>query len=125
MQYICYFVSLTILILNSIKMKMLVNVVFPIEPFNSMVRNGTVGEIIGRVIDEIKPVSIYFSEQDGNRGAVMVVEVPNAAAIPSIVEPWFLNFEASCKFGIAMTPDDLIRANLSKLAEKWNGVHSN
>jgi len=103
-------------------MKMLVNVIFPIEPFNSMVRNGTAGDVIGRVIDDIKPESIYFSEQDGHRGAVMVVDVPNASAIPSIVEPWFLNFEANCEFRIAMTPDDLMRANLTKLAEKWNGV---
>lgn len=103
-------------------MKMLVNVILPIEPFNSMVRNGSVGEIIGRVIDDIKPESIYFSEQDGSRGAVMVVEVPDASAIPSIAEPWFLNFEGHCEFRIAMTPDDLKRANLSKLAEKWNDV---
>src|SRR3970040_494754 len=114
----CSFVTLTPLILNPIAMKMLVNVILPIEPFNSMVRNGSVGEIIGRVIDDIKPESIYFSEQDGSRGAVMVVEVPDASAIPSIVEPWFLNFEGHCEFRIAMTPDDLMKANLTKLAEK-------
>ncbi len=101
-------------------MKMLVHVACPVEPFNSMVRNGTVGEIIGRVIDDIKPESIYFTEQDGNRGAVMVVEVPDASAIPSIAEPWFLNFEADCEFRIAMTADDLMKADLTKLAEKWN-----
>lgn len=106
-------------------MKMLVNVTCPIEPFNSMVRNGTAGEIIGRVIDDIKPESIYFTEQDGNRGAVMVVEVPNASDIPSIAEPWFLNFEAICEFRIAMTPDDLMKSNLTKLAEKWNDVQMN
>lgn len=103
-------------------MRMLVNVIFPIEPFNSMARNGTAGEIISRVIDDIKPESIYFSEQDGHRGAIMVVEVPDASAIPSIAEPWFLNFEANCEFRIAMTPDDLMRANLTKLAEKWSDV---
>ena len=106
-------------------MKMLVNVTCPIEPFNSMVRNGTAGEIIGRVIDDIKPEIIYFTEQDGNRGAVMVVEVPNASDIPSIAEPWFLNFEAICEFRIAMTPDDLMKSNLSKLAEKWKEVQMN
>ncbi len=100
-------------------MKMLVNVICPIEPFNSMVRNGTAGDIIGRVIDEIKPESIYFTEIEGNRGATMVVEVPDASAIPSIVEPWFLNFKANCKFSIAMTPDDLMRANLTELGNKW------
>lgn len=103
-------------------MKMLVNVVLPIEPFNSMVRNGSIGTVIGRIVDEIKPETIYFSEQDGNRGVVMVVELPNAAAIPSIAEPWFLNFEANCEFRIAMTPDDLMQANLSKIAEKWQDV---
>jgi hypothetical protein len=103
-------------------MKMLVNVTCPIEPFSSMVRNGSAGEIIGRVIDEIKPESIYFTEMDGHRGAVMVVDVKDASSIPSIAEPWFLNFEAICEFRIAMTPDDLMKANLSKLAEKWNEI---
>ncbi|WP_281226306.1 panthothenate synthetase [Flavobacterium aquiphilum] len=106
-------------------MKMLINVIFPIEPFNSMVRNGTAGETIGRVIDDIKPESIYFSEQDGSRGAVMIVEIPDASSIPAICEPWFLNFEAHCEIRIAMTPEDLMRANLNKLAEKWSDVHAN
>jgi hypothetical protein len=103
-------------------MKMLVNVAFPIEPFNSMVKNGTAGEIIGRVLDDVKPDIIYFTELDGNRGAVMIVEVPDASAIPSIVEPWFLGFEALCEFKIAMSPDDLMKANLSKLGEKWSDL---
>ncbi len=101
-------------------MKMLVNVTCPIEPFSSMVRDGSVGEIIGRVIDVIKPESIYFTELDGNRGAVMLVDVKDASSIPSIAEPWFLNFEAICEFRIAMTPDDLMKANLPKLAEEWS-----
>ncbi len=106
-------------------MKMLVNVSCPIEPFNSMVRNGTAGEVIGRVIDDIKPESIYFTLIDGNRGAVMVVDIPDASAVPSIAEPWFLNFEAICEFKIAMTPDDLMKSDLSKLGEKWNKVQMN
>tara|TARA_R110000868_G_scaffold89492_5_gene249131 strand:- start:15918 stop:16238 length:321 start_codon:yes stop_codon:yes gene_type:complete len=106
-------------------MKMLVNVVYPIEPFNSMVRDGSVGEVIGRVIDDIKPESIYFTEIDGSRGAVMVVDVADASKVPSIAEPWFLNFEAICEFRIAMTPDDLMKSNLTKLSEKWNEVRAN
>ncbi len=103
-------------------MKMLVNVLCPVEPFNSMVRNGTAGEIIGRIVKDIKPESIYFTEHEGNRGAVMVVNVANASDVPSIAEPWYLNFEAICEFRIAMSPDDLMKANLTKIAEKWDGV---
>ncbi|EAR02300.1 hypothetical protein [Maribacter sp. HTCC2170] len=101
-------------------MKMLVNVAFPIEPFNSMVKNGTAGEIIGRVLDDVKPEAIYFTELDGNRAAVMVVDVPNASAVPIIAEPWYLNFEAECEFRIAMTPNDLMQADLGNLGKKWS-----
>ena len=101
-------------------MKMLVNVSFPIEPFKTLVREGRAGIILERIIEEIKPESIYFSEREGNRGATFIVEITDASEIPSIAEPWFLNFEAHCEFRIAMTPDDLMRANLNKLAEKWD-----
>lgn len=101
---------------------MLVNIVLPIEPFNTRVNDGTAGETIGRIINEIKPESIYFTTQDGNRGAVMVVDLKDASQVPAIAEPWFLNFKAKCEFKIAMTPDDLQKANLSKLSEKWNNI---
>lgn len=101
-------------------MKMIVNVAFPIEPFNSMVINGTAGEMMGRIMDDLKPESIYFTELDGNRGAVMVLDVADSSDIPSIAEPWFLLFEALCEFKIAMSPDDLMKANLPELGKKWS-----
>lgn len=101
-------------------MKILINVAFPIEPFNSMVRNGTAGNVLGRIIDDLKPENIYFTEQEGNRGAVMIVNIPDASHIPSIAEPWYLNFEAICELKILMTPDDIMKADLTKLAEKWS-----
>ena len=52
----------------------------------------------------------------------MVVDVPDASAIPAIAEPWFLIFEAHCEFKIAMTPDDLTQANLRALAAKWKHI---
>jgi len=103
-------------------MKMIVNVIFPIEPFNSLVRKGKAGEIIGRVLEDVKPESVYFTEHEGNRGATMIVDIVDASAIPAIAEPFFLNFEASCEFRIAMTPDDLMRSNLDKLADRWSDI---
>ena len=103
-------------------MRLLVNIILPIEPFNSRVNDGSVGEIIGRIISESKPESIYFTTQDGNRGATMIVNVEDPSQIPSFAEPWFLNFNAKCEFKIAMTPDDLQKANLSKLSQMWSNV---
>ncbi|TKG94305.1 panthothenate synthetase [Puteibacter caeruleilacunae] len=100
-------------------MRMLVNVLLPVEPFNSMVRNGTAGDVIGSILEDLKPESVYFTEHGGERGAVMVMDVPDPSYIPTIAEPWFLNFEANCEFKIAMSPEDLMKADLSGLAKKW------
>jgi hypothetical protein len=98
---------------------MLMNVRIPHEPFNSAVRKGTVGQIMKRILEEIKPEAAYFTEQNGTRGAVIVINVNDPSEIPSFAEPWFLNFNADCEFRVAMTPGDLERAGLNKLGRKW------
>lgn len=101
-------------------MKMLMNIKIPHEPFNTLVRNGKAGEIIGRIIDDLKPESIYFTEQNGTRGAVAIVEVEDSSRIPYFTEPFFLNFNADCEFRIAMSPEDLKKAGLNELGRKWS-----
>ena len=100
-------------------MRMMMTVLFPLEPFNTEVRNGTVGQTIGEILEATKPESVHFVEQDGCRSAVMIVNVPDASAIPALAEPWFLKFSANCSFRIAMTPDDLQKAGLAELGKKW------
>ena len=100
-------------------MRMLMNIRFPHEPFNRAVREGSAGQVIGRIIEETKPEAIYFTEQHGTRGAIMIVDVPDPSRVPALAEPWFLNFNADCEFRIAMSPEDLQKAGLNDLAEKW------
>ncbi len=100
-------------------MRILMNIRIPHEPFNTAVRQGTAGATLQRIVEEAKPEAVYFTEQNGTRGAVMVVEVNHSSEIPTLAEPWFLSFNADCEFRIAMTPPDLEKAGLDKLAEKW------
>ncbi len=100
-------------------MKMLLTVEFPAEPFNSLVRSAKVGELIERILDTIKPETAYFTEQDGKRGGFFVVDVQTPADVPSFAEPFFLNFQAECKFRILMSPEDLHKAGLDELGKKW------
>jgi hypothetical protein len=102
------------------KMKMLAHIRIPHEPFNTLVRNGSVGEILMRIIDELKPESIYFTEHAGQRGAVAVFDVEDASRIPYFAEPFYLNFNADCEFRIAMSPEDLKRAGLNELGKRWS-----
>ena len=100
-------------------MRMLVNVQMPHEPFNTLVRKGTAGAILGRIIDEIKPEAVYFTEQDGRRGGIFIVDVKEPSRIPAIAEPFFLHFNADCRFRIVMSPEDLMKAGLEDLGKKW------
>lgn len=100
-------------------MKMLLTVEFPLEPFNSLVRSGKVGEILERILDTIKPETAYFTEQDGKRGGIFIVDVKKSSDVPIFVEPFFLNFDANCKFRIVMSPEDLQNAGLDELGKKW------
>ncbi len=100
-------------------MRMLMNIIFPLEPFNSAVRDGTVGSKMQAILEQIKPEAVYFTEQHGQRGGVLVVDVKEASDVPALAEPWFLTFEADVEFRIAMTPGDLARADLDNLGKTW------
>jgi hypothetical protein len=100
-------------------MKMLLTVEIPHEPFNSLVRDGKAGEIIGHILETIKPDAVYFTEQDGMRCGIFLVDVQDSSDVPALAEPFFLKFEANCKFRIVMSPDDLKRAGLEALGKKW------
>ncbi len=100
-------------------MRMLVSVAMPHEPFNTLVRTKRVGSIFRKILDELKPELVYFTEEHGRRGALLVLDVNDPSQIPVIAEPFFLNFNAECRFRIAMTPEDLEKAGLDELGEKW------
>jgi hypothetical protein len=100
-------------------MRMIVELQMPLEPFNSLVRKGTAGQVLQRILGELKPEAAYFSAQNGKRGGIIIVDLPDASKIPSIAEPFFLHFNASVSFNPCMTPEDLAKAGLEELGKKW------
>jgi hypothetical protein len=100
-------------------MRMIMLVQFPIEPFNTFVRKGTVGEKMHRILDAIKPESAYLTEREGRRGGIFVVNLDDPADVARLAEPWFIQFNAEVEFRVAMTPEDLGRADLGALGKKW------
>ncbi|PWU09760.1 MAG: panthothenate synthetase [Verrucomicrobia bacterium] len=100
-------------------MRMLLNVKIPHEPFNTAVKDGTAGAKLKKILDAIKPEAAYFTEQDGQRGGVLVVDLPDPSKIPSLVEPWLLTFQADIELRVVMTPADLEKAALDSLGKQW------
>lgn len=65
-------------------MRILLNVTIPHGPFNKAVRDGTAGPKLDRILAAMKPEAVYFTEQGGQRGAVVIVDLPDA----SKTRPW-------------------------------------
>jgi hypothetical protein len=101
-------------------MRMMLLISVPHESFNAAVKDGTAGQKLGRIIDDAKPEAIYFTEQHGARGAIMIVDLADPSKIPALAEPWFLIFNARVEFRVVMSPDDLQKAGLDELGKKWS-----
>lgn len=100
-------------------MRMLLIAKNPLARFNEGVRNGSAGKVLTRIVEELKPEAVYFTEMEGKRTAVMVIDVKDASEIPKYAEPFFLNFESEVEFHPVMSPQDLGRAGLDELGKKW------
>jgi hypothetical protein len=101
-------------------MRMLMNVKLPHQPFNAAVKDGSAGAKLGRILEAIKPEAVYFTEQNGRRGAVLIVDLPDASKVPALAEPWFLTFQADVEFRVVMSPDDLKRSGIDGMGKQWS-----
>jgi hypothetical protein len=97
-------------------MKFIVEVSFPHEPFNTYVREGTAGEKIGEVLQAIAPETVYFTDKGVGRGALMILDLDNASAVPSVTEPLMLTFDATVHYSIAISPEEIAAAGLDRYA---------
>ena len=72
-----------------------------------------------QILEEIKAEAVYFTEYDGHRGAIMIVNIKDPSEVPRFAEPWFLSFNADVQFHIVITAEELGRAGLEDLGKKW------
>jgi hypothetical protein len=92
-------------------MRFLVKVSMPVEAGNAAVKAGKLGATIQSILADLKPEAVYFTDDNGQRTALLFLEMQNASQIPAIAEPWFLAFNASIEFHPVMVPDDLAKAS--------------
>jgi hypothetical protein len=100
-------------------MRFMLNVKFPHREFNALVKDGTAGTKLNRILEAQKPEAVYFTEQNGQRSAIVIVDLPDASKIPALAEPWFLTFNADVEFRVVMLPDDLKKGGLDQIGRQW------
>ena len=101
-------------------MRFIMKISIPNEPFNTYLKNGTAGQVMQQILDDIKPEAAYFMEMRGRRGGILVVNMDETYQIPRLSEAWFLKLDADVELHPVMLLEDLAKAGLSELGKKWS-----
>jgi hypothetical protein len=99
-------------------MRTLMQVHIPVERGNEAVRDGALPKVFGAVFDRIQPEAAYFTSVNGERTAIIVFDMPDASAIPAIVEPLFMNLDAAVELAPCMNRQDL-EAGIAEAAKNF------
>ena len=93
----------------------------PNESGNSLILEGRLKEVMGGILEELKPEAVYFYAEGGERTGIFILDVADPSRIPAISEPFFLGLGATVELYPAMTPEDLMKAgpDLEAAAKKW------
>lgn len=94
-------------------MRMLLTAKMDTENANQLITDGTMGKTIDGILEELKPEAAYFTAWEGERTALLVIDVTDSSQMPSIAEPFF---HAGAKVSLrpVMNPEDL-RTGLASL----------
>ena len=79
------------------------------EMANATVREGRVGDLLQRTMEQLQPEAAYFGPLDGMRTAFLVFNLDDPSKIPAISEPLYQELGARLDFIPVMSPEDLAR----------------
>ncbi|MEV0532364.1 hypothetical protein [Kitasatospora sp. NPDC050463] len=95
-------------------MRALLEVTMDTETANKLIADGAVAEKFDRIMGELKPEAAYFFARGGRRSQIVVIDVADEASLPSICEPFWLEFNAEVDIHICMNAEEL-HAGLDRL----------
>lgn len=83
-------------------MRMLMKVSVPVDEGNKAVRDGTLPKTMMGFVEKMKPETVFFTSEGGQRTAFFVFDLSDPTMIPSIAEPFFMNLKAAVTFAPVM-----------------------
>ena len=102
-------------------MRFLVKARMDIEAANALARAGKLGSTIQSIVEDLRPEAAYFVAEEGQRTAILVINMEDASQIPAIAEPWFLDLNGEIEATPAMVAEDLEKAGpaIERAAKKY------
>ena len=94
-------------------MRMLLKASIPTEAGNAGIRDGSMMENMGYILEDTKPEAVYFFIENGKRTCLMIIDMNEQTQLPSAVEPWFLSMGADITMVPVMNGEDFEKAGPS------------
>lgn len=91
-------------------MRMMLRWTVPVEKGNEMVKDGSMGSMVGTLMEKLQPEAAYFCPEGGERAGMIFFDMKESADIPRIAEILFVEAEAAVEFVPVMNADDLKKA---------------
>jgi hypothetical protein len=95
-------------------MRMMMRVAIPNEGGNQAIKDGSIGTLMGKFLEEHKPEAAYFTADGGERVAYFFLDMKDSSDMPALAEGFFIGLNAHVTFQPAMNGQDL-KAGLSKI----------
>ena len=91
-------------------MRIMLKANIPVETGNAAAKAGKLGATIQTILEDLKPEAAYFTDDNGQRTAILFLEMKDASQIPAIAEPWLQAFNARIEIHPVMVLEDLAKA---------------
>ena len=95
-------------------MRMVLKATMDTERASDAIQDGTMGQALQGVMEQLKPEAAYFYPEDGKRTAFIVFDLEDPSQLPPLTEPFFRTAAENVRMAPAMTIDDL-RAGLQEV----------
>jgi hypothetical protein len=99
-------------------MRMLLKVQMDVEAGNRAIRDGSWGQAMERLMQQIQPEAAYFTALDGKRTGLIFFDLKDPSQIPVVAEPLFMAVNASIDLSPAMTADE-VQTGLQEAAKAF------
>ena len=94
-------------------MRMLLKASIPTEAGNAGLKDGSMMEKMGSILEDTKPEAVYFFIENGKRTCLMILDMNEQSQLPAVVEPWFLSMGADITVAPVMNGEDFEKAGPS------------
>src|SRR5215208_5757638 len=101
-------------------MRFMLSFQMPTHTANALIKEGSFPQTMQSIMEDLKPEAAYFTDVDGARGGIFIINMDDASELPGVAEPLLHALGATIKLQLVMTrPQRTCR----RVPQRWSRRH--